>query len=142
MADLTQQVKHNFKKYGQNESLLQQDDDYFPAQNLEDVYSTQMRFIQLLQNGSEMDSEFSFVSIASNNFKSPLCRGPYLVRPSPPDVPTGSKTSSFETIPSATDILYIDSDPIGILAIAFSDGRVDLCLEFDPPEALFGNQVI
>ncbi|KAF8466686.1 hypothetical protein BDZ91DRAFT_724807 [Kalaharituber pfeilii] len=55
---------------------------------------------------------------------SPQLQGPFLLQPAPVDM------SSDEVY--ACDIIHIISDPISIISIVWSNGNVDICLEFEP----------
>jgi nucleoporin NUP82 len=75
------------------------------------------------------------------NNKYPLARqGPFLFQPAPRDL------GGIEEEADATDVIYLevgaegrdddpDSEKLGALAIAYQDGRVDICLDTEKVEA-------
>jgi len=65
-------------------------------------------------------------------------QGPFLLQPAPLDLGIIESTAS--------DIAYIlagdedsdeDTEPLGVVVIVFSDGRVDMCLDTEKIEAQF-----
>lgn len=82
------------------------------------------------------------------NVKFPLARqGPFLLQPAPPELADG-----LEEEPEACDIVYIEVgakedsqnsdrstdtevEKLGVVAIVYQDGRVDLCLDTEKVEA-------
>lgn len=55
---------------------------------------------------------------------SPILQGPFLFDPAPVE-------SVIDDCPAACDIFHIEADPVGVIAILYSHGRVDICLEYD-----------
>lgn len=66
-------------------------------------------------------------SPANSAVRQPLQRqGPYLFQPAPVE---------FGDEGDASDIFCLKTEPIGVVAIAFEDGKVDVCLEVERVEA-------
>ena len=58
-------------------------------------------------------------------------QGPFRMQPAPAELENGHESL-------ACDLAYVSADGLGVLAIAFSDGKVDLCLEVDKVDAVWG----
>ncbi|ORX91102.1 hypothetical protein K493DRAFT_287243 [Basidiobolus meristosporus CBS 931.73] len=77
--------------------------------------------------GQESEEELVHIIKPKSVRAQPLVQGPYLLQPAPVEI-------SDDDI-EASDLLYVDADPVGILAIAFGDGKIDICLEVEPVTA-------
>ncbi|KAL7272503.1 hypothetical protein RUND412_004690 [Rhizina undulata] len=55
---------------------------------------------------------------------SPALQGPFLFQPAPLEL------SNEEYY--ACDIFHVESDPLAVIGILYSNGKIDICLEFDP----------
>ncbi|BGP22116.1 hypothetical protein JCM10295v2_000994 [Rhodotorula toruloides] len=60
----------------------------------------------------------------------PTLQGPFLLVPSPHDLENGADDS-------ACDIAYLPGDGVGVLVVAYKDGKVDLLLEVEKVEGRF-----
>ncbi|ODQ53724.1 hypothetical protein SAICODRAFT_6971 [Saitoella complicata NRRL Y-17804] len=67
----------------------------------------------------------------NGTYKVPAIQGPFLFQPAP------LYFSDDEIY--ATDITYVSSGFIGVLVIASSDGKLDVCLDVEPVEAMWAN---
>ncbi|KAK9767803.1 hypothetical protein K7432_002084 [Basidiobolus ranarum] len=74
--------------------------------------------------GQDLEEEHVHISQPNSVRAQPFVQGPYLLQPAPVEI-SGDDVE-------ASDILYMDADPVGILAIAFGDGKIDICLEVEP----------
>ncbi|GAA5894597.1 uncharacterized protein JCM6883_002150 [Sporobolomyces salmoneus] len=130
-----------------------------PAQDrLEKRYSLQLQYLQTLlrqiSNSSnavtsseiiEADSEQEYVDVTAPTSRPNLStsvQGPYLFSPSTTDLELGGGLiDSF-----ATDLTYLETkggaeeQKLGILMIVYSDGKLEVCLEVEKPEARFKSE--
>lgn len=91
--------------------------------------------------GGKRNSPQTHVTVQPPRNKYPLARqGPFLFQPAPLDL------GGMEEEAEATDITYLevgvegcdddaDSEKLGALAVAYQDGRVDICLDTEKVEA-------
>ena len=120
-------------------------------QALESRYSAQLKFVNALLSQSssknstsalsldedkdnEQDDEYMTVKYPSYIRSIPVKQGPFLLQPSPREL-----DDSEESI--ASDILYVriqgqgtDAE-LGCIILAYSDGKVDICLDVEKVEA-------
>ena len=125
----------------------------------------QWLYSALLSSKSLGNTHFIHISALDTNqgdafLRQPLPQGPFLLQPEPPetsysctsdsdsdscsdkDVPRSpSTTSSPQQRPSqfndenACDIIYLNTDPVGILGLAYGSGRLDLFVDLEPVSA-------
>ena len=117
---------------------------------LESRYSHQLKFVNSLLSqqststhpSSESDAdneaeEYDFISVRYLTYlrSAPVRQGPFLLQPSPRELP-----ESDESLACDMSYIYLDRveegpGELGCILMAYSDGKVDLCLDVDKVEA-------
>ncbi|KAH8118607.1 hypothetical protein DFH11DRAFT_1568326 [Phellopilus nigrolimitatus] len=116
------------------------------------LYDYQRKFVngllKQLPDGVPFPSSSRSISIhAPKSFGGKAARqGPFLLQPSPPELegsPSGDATdivyltlgSAFMDDEADSEVSSLASERLGVLLIAFQDGRVDVCLDLEKVEA-------
>ncbi|KAI8052201.1 hypothetical protein BDF22DRAFT_690516 [Syncephalis plumigaleata] len=81
------------------------------------------------------DTNDDIIVASKSNIMEPLLptahlRGPYLMQPAPWEID--------DTIHSACDLVCLPANPTDLLAIAYTNGKIDICVVADPPEPTTG----
>lgn len=95
--------------------------------------------VQQLPPGTMFPAVTRSVPVHPPSFGSTLLQGPFLLQPAPLSLSSGDGGA-------ATDLTYLsfggldeetdhDTERLGVLMVAFQDGRIDICLDVDKVEA-------
>ncbi|KAL8291645.1 hypothetical protein RQP46_001903 [Phenoliferia psychrophenolica] len=107
-----------------------------PQSSLATLYAHQLKFVNALvaqASTAPLSASEDSVRVLSPRAPAPATRqGPFLMQPAPHELENGHE-------PLACDLAYVTSAGLGVFAIAYQDGKVDLCLEVDKVEARWGS---
>lgn len=81
---------------------------------------------------SEIADDLVKIDATSSVRFPPLIQGPYLMKPAPAEF--------GDDEPLATDIIYLSTDPLPIIAIAYNNGKIDVCVEVEKTEARWASR--
>jgi nucleoporin NUP82 len=143
---------HNLQCFVDAKRQLSAQDESSPSQHFSLLYEYQHKYVgalvKQLPPGTVFPAESRFVSVhpPTTIKNTPIRQGPFLLQPSPLSV-EGSEGGN------ATDIVYLDfghddedaegeTERLGVVMVAYQDGKVDVCLDVDKVEARWENQQV
>ncbi|CAG8474464.1 6096_t:CDS:10 [Acaulospora morrowiae] len=121
------------KKYSETEILVNRQ-GYENCEILLEQYRQQVNWVSAVYkqiNG--INSDRVIFNPPSIGRRYPKLQGPYLIQPQPVEL------SSHAT--DASDIIFLPTEPVSVIAIAYNNGRIDVCLEVDKVEALWEDSI-